>query len=199
MDELNDPMSQKVLGAYYTPDCYVKLSTKLLLDAVSKVKTKDYVIIDRCAGTGNLEKFLDDETLSHCILNTYEGNEWIVLKELYDGKVRAIIPPKYLKEEGKITLQGGDALDTNVFKECKKYINNPNCTIILYENPPYAGETAATHNDTKEKIKIKSSKIRNEFIRKFPKASRDLLNYFVYSGFKYYKPSYYVLFGPIRY
>ena len=53
----------------------------------------DYVIIDRCAGTGNLEAVFTDEELSHCILSTYEYFEYKVLFERLGDKVRHIVPP----------------------------------------------------------------------------------------------------------
>jgi len=130
LDKLNDPASQKVLGAFYTPEKYVKISTKYLMNAIAEVKKKgfgDYVIIDRCCGTGSLERLLDDETLSHCILNTYEAKEWVALTykfyadncsiakenskkypELNMKKVRFIIPHEYAPD-GTL-LRGGNAL-----------------------------------------------------------------------------------------
>lgn len=48
----------------------------------------DYIILDRCAGTGNLEKRLTDEELSHCIVSTIEYYEYKVLLELLGSKVR---------------------------------------------------------------------------------------------------------------
>lgn len=93
MDALNDPANRKDLGAFYTPLPYVKEATKLVRQAISSLpKGKDYVIIDKCAGTGALEHYLTDEELSHVVLNTYEIKEWLVLYNKYIGKVRAIIP-----------------------------------------------------------------------------------------------------------
>ena len=55
MDCLNDNQHKKELGAFYTPKEYVKLSTKLVRKAIKKIKQKgnDYIILDRCTGTGN--------------------------------------------------------------------------------------------------------------------------------------------------
>ncbi|WP_341493697.1 hypothetical protein [Mesomycoplasma ovipneumoniae] len=64
--------------------------------AISEVpKDNDYIILDRCAGTGNLEKWLTDEELSHVIVSTYEYYEYKVLVELLGDKVRHIIPPTW--------------------------------------------------------------------------------------------------------
>ena len=150
MDCLNNRQHKKELGAFYTPKEYIRLSTKMVRGAIRRIKqaqpTHDYIILDRCAGTGNLEQFLTDKNvdditikelshyigeeekdkyiksfdpavvialsktksfdnytlaelkehekdikirdliydneLSHCIVNTYELKEWIVLNEL---------------------------------------------------------------------------------------------------------------------
>ena len=69
MDKLNDTLQKKNLGAFYTPEAYAEKSHELLRMAIERVPAgNDYVIIDRCAGTGNLEKGLTDEELSHCIV-----------------------------------------------------------------------------------------------------------------------------------
>lgn len=88
MDKLNDDRLKKDLGAYYTPTEYVKFSTKLLHEAIKRVpEGNDYIILDRCAGTGNLEQFLTDEELSHCIVSTYEYYEYKVLMELIGSRL----------------------------------------------------------------------------------------------------------------
>jgi len=93
LDCLGAKALKKRLGAFFTPDQYVRISTEYLRNAIARVpKGYDYIILDRCAGTGNLEKFLTSEELSHCILNTYVYAEWTTLKGVYDGRVRCIIP-----------------------------------------------------------------------------------------------------------
>lgn len=89
MDMLNDPMTQKRLGCFYTPPQYSKLSASLVrkaADKIIKAGKKDYVIIDRCGGCGSLEMFLDDDgtdMLFHVIVSTYELKEWMVLKDRF--------------------------------------------------------------------------------------------------------------------
>ncbi len=62
MDCINDKYSKKELGAFYTPAPYCKLAAELVAKAIAKVpEGNDYVIIDRCAGTGNLEEVLTEE------------------------------------------------------------------------------------------------------------------------------------------
>ena len=48
----NDKLSQKELGAFYTPPLYAQKALELVRSAIQEVpKGNDYVIIDRCAGT----------------------------------------------------------------------------------------------------------------------------------------------------
>ena len=82
---------KKKYGVFYTPDYAVEKSTTYLRNIISQLPD-DYVIVDRCCGTGNLEKFLTDEELSHCVLNTINYAEKTTLKGLYEGRVKAILP-----------------------------------------------------------------------------------------------------------
>ena len=57
MDCLNDFLQKKDLGAFFTPEPYAEKARELLAQAISRVPSEnDYVVIDRCAGTGNLER-----------------------------------------------------------------------------------------------------------------------------------------------
>jgi len=68
LDCLGATALKKRLGAFFTPDKYVKISTEYLRNAIARVpKGYDYIILDRCAGTGNLQKFLTAEELSHSV------------------------------------------------------------------------------------------------------------------------------------
>src|SRR3989344_367994 len=94
MDKLNDNLIKKELGAFFTPPAYAKKALELVREAIKLVpKGNDYIILDRCAGTGNLQAELSDEELSHTILSTYEYYEYKVLLERFNGRVRHIIPP----------------------------------------------------------------------------------------------------------
>jgi hypothetical protein len=80
LDLFNDPQTQRKRGAFYTPDIYIYISTKYLREAIKKVPSgKDFIILDRCAGSGQLEKMLNDDELSHCVLSTLGIAEWISL------------------------------------------------------------------------------------------------------------------------
>lgn len=99
IDELTDPASQKILGRFYTPEKYTYISKQYVLNAIDDIKDKykDYIILDRCAGSGNLEiAFDDDEIITHFVLNTIEWKEYIALVQRFSkfkNKPRAILPP----------------------------------------------------------------------------------------------------------
>lgn len=216
MDALNDPANRKDLGAFYTPLPYVKEATKLVRQAISSLpKGRDYVILDRCAGTGALEHYLTEEELSHVILNTYEIKEWLVLYNKYIGKVRAIIPPLSMVQENKGNLvTGGDALAEEFLSipmetegkhnTLQEVIDDKNVAIIGFENPPYSSELARAQEGN-VKSRDKFSYIRKLMSDKFVGDSnhaKDLLNQFVWSFEKYFmrdENDYYILFAPVKY
>ena len=210
MDKLNDTLQKKNLGAFYTPEPYVDKSIELVREAIARVpQGNDYIILDRCAGTGNLEKRLTDEELSHCIVSTIEYYEYKVLLELLGSKVRYIIPPTEKEDTFNMGLvRGADALSEEYINNpvIKQYIDNPNCTIILFENPPYAETTSLEHQRTKKSAT--SSAWKNTFVVKEMKkvvkgaVSNDLGNAFIWSAFKYYlrQPTdSYIVYSPVKY
>ena len=193
MDKLNDDINQKNLGAFYTPKLYAQKSLELVRSAINRVPNNDYVIIDRCAGTGNLEQYLTDEELSHTIVSTLEYYEYKVLSELLGDKVRHIIPPVEMNDTFRAGLvKGSDALSKEFIESeiIQQYIKNENCTIILFENPPYAETTSIEHQ--KKKVSKKSSLWKNSYVVQQMKkevkgvATNDLGNAFIWSAFKYY-------------
>lgn len=210
MDKLNDTIQRKNLGAFYTPILYAQKSHELLKKAIARVPSgNDYIILDRCAGTGNLENNLSDDELSHCIVSTAEYYEYKVLQELLGSKVRQIIPPVEADDTFQAGLvKGADALSKEYIENpiIKKYINDPNCSIILFENPPYAETTSIEHQKRHEGKK--SSSWKNSYVVSEMKkevkgtASNDLGNAFIWSAFKYYlrqNTDSYVVFSPVKY
>lgn len=225
IDCLNDKFLQKELWAFYTPDPYVEKATELLRLAISKIpEWNDYIILDRCAWTGQLENFLNKEELSHCVLSTYETWEWNVLYNKFIDKVRLVIPPEASAENSLVS--GWDALSehfilwekatswnqiilenlTESYKNCIKqlndYVENPKCNIIIFENPPYRDESA--WNDKNKNIKAKESFVKNGFIKSWTNQAshRDLSNLFIWSSWQYYlkkKNDFLLLFSPIKY
>ena len=218
MDILNDPMTQKKLGAFYTPPEYAKKASELVRKAIQRIPPgNDYVIIDRCAGTGNLEMYLDDggeDVLSHCILSTYELKEWMVLKDRYAGRVRYLIPPvpickddlPDLNKEGFLT--GANALSRDIMDNpvVKKYLEDPSCSIILFENPPYI-ETTSVEFQKRGKGE-EASTWKQDFVAAEMKkeitgtATNDIGNAFIWSGFKFFlrQPTdSFIVFSPVKY
>lgn len=207
MDKLNDRLKKKKLGAFYTPEAYAEKAHELLQMAIARVpEGNDYVIIDRCAGTGNLEAVFTDEELSHCILSTYEYFEYKVLFERLGDKVRHIVPPT----EQNIDYVDGlivnaDAMSKEFIENpvIRRYVDDPKVTVIMYENPPYRDDTA--DNKGTKKVKVTESYIRGEMTKKFngsAATARELSNLFIWSAFKYYmkkKEDSYVVFSPIKY
>lgn len=210
MDKLNDTLLKKNLGAFYTNSLYAKKSLELVRKAISCIpKGNDYIILDRCAGTGNLEAEMTDGELSHCIVSTIEYYEYKVLQELIGSKVRHIIPPVETADTFNAGLvTGADALSKDFIDNpiIKQYIDDPKCSIILFENPPYAETTSAEHQ---RKGKSKSSSIWKEsyVVSEMKKevrgtVSNDLGNAFIWSGFKYYlrQPTdSYIVYSPVKY
>ena len=206
MDKLNDTMQKKNLGAFYTPELYVKKSLELVRDAIKRVPNgNDYIILDRCAGTGNLEKLMTEEELSHCILSTIEYYEYKVLLELLGDKVRHIVPPTEKEDTFNMGLvRGADALTKEYIENpvIKQYIDNPKCTVIMFENPPYSEVNGTTMGKGK-KANWKKSFVADEMKKEIKGAAlNDLANLFIWSAFKYYlkkTEDTYIVFSPIKY
>ena len=217
MDLLNDPAQQKKLGAFYTPPLYARKAVEFVRAAIANIpEGHDYIILDRCAGTGALEYELTEEELSHVIINTYELKEWHALKDRLGKLVRYIIPPipeksaypDYDAETG--FLSGADALSKEFLEipEIMKYVQNPNCNIILFENPPYSDDSGDAHKTGTSRGTSKNNYFAEQMNQKvkppFPGLvqSKDIANLFIWSGFEYYlkKPhDAYILFSPIKY
>lgn len=210
MDCLNDRLNKKDLGAFYTPRAYCEKASELVMKAVERVPDgNDYVIIDRCAGTGNLEAALigkfdknGDELISHCVVSTYEYYEYKVLSERIGDKVRNIIPPteaNVIYENGKVS--NADAMSKDFIENplIKQYVDDDKCTIILFENPPYRDIASQDKVDVKKK-----SFVYDEFVKNGTDnaAHRDLANLFIWSGIHYYmrhNTDSYVVFSPVKY
>jgi hypothetical protein len=66
-DLLNALTLKKELGAFYTPSPYCRKATELVRRAIKQLPKgngHDYIILDRTAGTGNLEEFLTDKKVN---------------------------------------------------------------------------------------------------------------------------------------
>lgn len=219
MDKLNDYVERADLGAFYTPMPYAIKSNELVYEAIRRFQQSgnvDYVILDRCAGTGNLESTLNDnvpddifdkDVLSHVIVNTYEFFEYKVLKQRLGDKVRNIIPPVATFTDG--TVEGSDALSQEFVDNpiIKKYVDDSKCTIIIYENPPFA-ETNSIEHQKRHSGKSSSKKWKYNYVTMQAKQeltgarSNDMSNVFIWSAFHYYlrQPTdSAIIFSPLKY
>ncbi|MBQ4272359.1 MAG: hypothetical protein IJB95_01725, partial [Clostridia bacterium] len=203
MDCLNPGLLQREQGAYYTPKPYVEEMHKLLYQAISEIpEGMDYVIIDRCAGTGNLQEGLPDEILKHCILSTIEFNEYIILSLKYGDKCLVVIPNTDALAYDIIPAEHNEQGIANDY--IREKVNDKNCVVILMENPPYseAGSGASQSTGKKEnawKQSFVMQKMREEYKGA---VLNELSNLFIWSGFKYYlkKPhDSYILYSPTKY
>ncbi len=117
-DLLNATILKKELGAFYTPAPYCRKATELVRKAISQLpKGHDYIILDRSAGTGNLEEFLTDKKVENITigeLDKYLDKDFIekylqdkarVIKMFYSDKNLYNITIKELeKQKTKINL-----------------------------------------------------------------------------------------------
>jgi len=97
-DLLNAKILKKELGAFYTPRPYVRKATELVRRAIKQLpKGHEYIILDRTAGTGNLEEFLTDKKVDDITvgeLDKYIGRE---LKVAYLRDKNNVISMGYSK------------------------------------------------------------------------------------------------------
>ncbi len=210
MDKLNDDLQKKNLGAFYTPVQYAEKSVELVREAIKRVpEGNDYIILDRCAGTGNLELLLSDEEKSHAVLSTVEYYEYKVLLEILGDKVRYIVPPTEKEDTFYMGMvRGADALSKEFIENpaIRQYIDDPKCTVILFENPPYA-ETTSLEHQRKGVGKASSGWKKSYVVSEMKKhihgsAVNDLGNAFIWSAFRYYlrQPTdSYIVYSPVKY
>ena len=137
-------------------------------DYISKLKyvekEEDEFYLTQLLKENNYTKINIDE---NCIVSTIEYYEYKVLLELLGSKVRYIIPPTEKDDTFNMGLvRGADALSEEYINNpvIKQYIDNPDCTVILFENPPYAETTSAEHQ--KVKTSKNASFWKNSFVAK---------------------------------
>lgn len=226
MDCLNDRLSKKELGAYYTPVIYARQAAEFVMAAIGRIpEGNDYIILDRSAGTGNLEASLiglkdakGDDIIRHCVVSTYEYYEYKVLQERIGDLVREVIPPteaNVVYSNGKVS--NADATSEDFIKNptIAAFLNDEKCSIILFENPPFQDSSAITFVEDGDPSKRAQTTRKDSFVSKeFKKeivamglggqqaVARDIMNLFIWSAFKYYlrQPTdSYILFSPVKY
>lgn len=203
---------RKDRGAFFTPKEYAEIMQTYLKNIFNENPDKEILVIDRCAGTGQLEYNLPKDILKCFVLNTYEFCEWVNLGSKFQNKVRMLKPPYtnaqlidvYIDEN---LMENGNALTEEFNSWLKKYIDNwrsqfPNGKIVFFENPPFRDETANSHgnghsitksyiyNKLKEETKIADGTIRDLSFQ-FIWSANQFLNagdeYCLISPIKYWK------------
>ena len=212
LDCIGASQLKKRLGAFFTPKAYAEKAAEYVKNIVANISpdTEDYLIIDRCAGTGSLEESFTDEMLSHTILNTIVLSESSTLHGLYSGRVFAILPENMETDEEGLFVHG-DALEKSFNENLKEIIeayratckeNGKELRLIFFENPPYAepqAEATRSGNTVKGTGKEYITTLMKSSGRKFGTATNDIANKFIWSAFNYFDCDHYVVFSPIKY
>ena len=98
-------------------------------------------------------------------------------------------------------------------QKIKQYIDNPNCTIILFENPPFFDTSSMTFTENTDLyVRAKSSNRDSYVCSEFKKnifkygsvqaSAREISNLFIWSAFTYYcrqNTDSYIVFSPVKY
>ena len=212
LDCIGASQLKKRLGAFFTPKAYAEKAAEYVKNIVANLSpdTEDYLIIDRCAGTGSLEESFTDEMLSHTILNTIVLSESSTLHGLYSGRVFAILPENMETDEEGLFIHG-DALEKSFNESLKEIIeayratckeNGKELRLIFFENPPYAepqAEATRSGNTVKGTGKEYITTLMKNSGRKFGTATNDIANKFIWSAFNYFDCDHYIVFSPIKY
>ena len=212
LDCIGASQLKKRLGAFFTPKAYAEKAAEYVKNIVANLSpdTEDYLIIDRCAGTGSLEESFTDEMLSHTILNTIVLSESSTLHGFYSGRVFAILPENMETDEEGLFIHG-DALEKSFNESLKEIIeayratckeNGKELRLIFFENPPYAepsGEATRSGNTQHGTTNNYISSLMKKDKKVIGRAITDLANKFIWSAFNYFDCDHYVVFAPIKY
>jgi hypothetical protein len=116
-------------------------------------------------------------------------------------------------ENGKVS--NADAMSKDYIDNplIKQYVDNPNCTIILFENPPYFDSSSITYTEGDDKSVRKTTSSKTSYVcenfktelKKYGSvqaSARELSNLFIWSAKKFYlrQPTdSYIVFSPVKY
>ncbi len=116
-DLLNAKILKKELGAFYTPAPYCRKAVELVRHAIKKLpKGHKYIILDRTAGTGNLEEFLTDKKVNDITIDEldryidkelktkYLQSKKDVINTFYSGRFSDITVGELEKHKTKMSL-----------------------------------------------------------------------------------------------
>lgn len=186
-DKMNEKYVQKMEGAFFTPPRYIKISTQYVLNAINRAKKEgydDYVIVDRCAGVGNLESQFDDKIFKHFILGTINKAEAFTANIRFEeaAKVNVI---------DSLSEKGVDWYKQEIKKYKLKH-NVKKLAVIFLENPPYL------QTNSNKEGGVKSFAPKTWVKTQMGSFGEDLDEQFVWSAFKYYDIFSYIHYGPIK-
>lgn len=190
-DKMNEKYVQKIEGAYFTPPQYVKISTQYVMNAIKQSIEDgydDYVIIDRCAGVGNLESQFEKDIYPHLILGTLNEAEALTARIRFNGLADVIVIDA-LTEYG-VNFYKKEIENYKIKNNVKKL------AVIFLENPPYAQLNSNKDGGAnyKDKANYKKTWVHNQMA----KGGQDLDEQFVFSAFQYYEIYSYIHYGPIK-
>jgi len=197
-DLLNAKILKKELGAFYTPAPYCRKATELVRQAIKRLPPDhDYIILDRSAGTGNLEEFLTDKKVDDITIGeldryidkdlkvTYLQSKKDVLITFYPDRFEDVTIGELEKHKTKISLY--DHLSDNEISHVIVNTYELKEWIVLNERlgdkvkliiPPTAEPTSALVNggDALSDHFVLGSKVGRMFISKDYLAIIDELN-----------------------
>jgi len=187
-EKMNEKSLQKIQGAFFTPERYVKISTNMLKHAIKESKKAgydDYVIIDRCAGSGNLEQYFDKEMFKHLIVGTINEAEkdifelrYYTLFTIFGNRCEVV---DALSKEGVSKYQ-------SLVQEYRIKNKVKKLAIIFLENPPYFNAV----NDS-------GLSIKNFVFNVYTGKNRgDSDNLFIWSCWNHFDTFSYIHYGPCR-
>lgn len=192
-DKMNEKYVQKTEGAFFTPPQYVKISTQYVMNAIEQSKKDeydDYVIVDRCAGVGNLASQFPEEVYSHLILGTINEAEALTANIRFNDMADVIVIDA-LTEDG-----------VKYYKdEIEKYKNKNSVkklAVIFLENPPYAQLNSNKDGGVNYKANGENKYIKTWVHKEMNKGGDDLDEQFVFSAFEYFDIYSYIHYGPIK-
>lgn len=144
----------------------------------------NYVIVDRCAGVGNLESQFDESIYSHLILGTLNEAEAFTANIRFNGLAEVNVVDALSKEGVDYYFNA-----INNYK-IKNKVNK--LAVIFLENPPYA------QTNSNKAGGIKSNYTKTYVHSNMKKGGEDLDEQFVFSCFEYYDIFRYIHYGPIK-
>lgn len=194
-DCLNPSLWQKELGAFFTPPHAAALGQQFLQQAIAELPAgADYVVLDRCAGTGNLYRGLPTHILEHCYLSEIEPVQQQILLSNFADTGAHILPVPHDGLSSPFPAHEG--LTERLAAGAR---------LIIYENPPYAeagagnstsGGGAARINSFKTSAMCRAMKAAPEGRGA---ATNDIANVFIWSAFNALHADRVIVFSPIKY